>query len=149
MPESTTSVQLNCSAERLREFLGQTANIPQISDPELELEILEAPEQITAGATIEFRVSAYGFKQRITHKWTDVSATKIVAEQVDGPTRAWKHTQTIRSTGDASCELTDHIDFEPPGGMLGFVMTADKVQESIEEGMEFRYETLQELLEDG
>jgi len=148
MPTSTTSVELQCSAARLREFLGTTANLPEISDPELELEILTAPDQVTAGASIEFRVSAYGFKQRITHEWTAVSESEIVAEQTDGPTRKWIHTQTIRATGDNSCELTDEIEFEPPGGMLGFVMTADKVQESISEGMEFRYETLQEMLED-
>ncbi|MCR9197874.1 MAG: hypothetical protein NXI04_04485 [Planctomycetaceae bacterium] len=148
MPTSTTSAQLQCSAACLRQFLGATANLPEISDPELELEILNAPEQVTAGANIEFRVSAYGFKQRIIHQWTSVSETEIVAEQTDGPTRKWIHTQTIRATGDNSCELIDEIEFEPPGGMLGFVMTADKVQESISEGMEFRYETLQEMLED-
>lgn len=147
MPQSTTSVQLQCSAETLRSFLGQTCNLPEISDPELDLEILEAPDQISEGATIEFRVSAYGFKQRITHKWTAVSDTEIVAEQIDGPTRKWIHTQTIKPTGDTSCELTDQIEFEPPGGMLGFVMTEAKVLDSINDGMDFRYETLQEMLE--
>lgn len=146
MPESKTSTCLNCSAETLRAFLGATANLPDISDPDLELEVLEAPDTITENAVIEFRISAYGFKQRMKHQYTKVNDSEIVAEQIDGPTRAWVHTQSIGSTGPSTCELVDHIEFEPPGGMLGFVMTAAKIQESIQEGMDFRYETLQEKL---
>lgn len=146
MPESTTSTCLNCTAEALREYLGQTANLPDISDPDLELEVIDAPDTVVQDAVIEFRISAYGFKQRMKHKYTKVSETEIVAEQIDGPTRAWIHTQTVTSTGPSTCELVDHIQFEPPGGMIGFVMTEDKIRDSIQDGMDFRYETLQEKL---
>lgn len=147
MPESTTSTCLNCTADSLRQYLGQTANLPDISDPDLDLEVLDAPDTIVQDAVIEFRISAYGFKNRMKHKYTKVSDTEIVAEQIDGPTRKWIHTQTIASTGETTCELVDHIEFEPPGGMLGFVMTADKILESIQDGMDHRYETLQEKLD--
>ena len=147
MPVSTTSTVLNCPAQTLRDFLGTTANIPEISDPDLELVILDAPDQVTQDAVIEFRITAYGFKQKMKHRWISVTDTEIIAQQLDGPTRAWTHRQTIVSTGESTCELTDHIEFEPPGGMLGYVMTADKIIDSIKEGMEFRYETLQERLE--
>lgn len=147
MPSSTTSTTINCTAEILRDFLGTTANIPEISDPELELVILEAADQVAKDTVIEFRISAYGFKQKIKHQYIAVSDTEIVAEQLDGPTKAWTHRQSIVSTGESTCQLTDHIEFEPPGGMLGYVMTADKIIDSITEGMEFRYETLKEKLE--
>lgn len=146
MSVSTTSAVLNCTAQTLRDFLGTTANIPEVSDPELELVVLDAPDQVTPGAVIEFRISAYGFKQKIKHKYISVTDSEIVAEQLDGPTKAWVHRQSIVSTGESTCELTDHIEFEPPGGMLGYVMTAAKIIESIKEGMEFRYVTLQEKL---
>lgn len=147
MPTVETSSQLNCSAKQLRDYLGCTANIPEISDPELELEVLNADETVTESGIIEFRISAYGFKQRIQHRYTEVSDQRIVAEQVDGPTRAWKHIQQIVSTDDG-CQLTDTIEFEAPGGMLGFVMTAAKIEESIRDGMEHRYETLNDVLGD-
>lgn len=147
MPTFTSSTRLSCDAVALREYLGVPANLPFISDPELELEVLDAPSEVVVDALIEFRISAYGFKQRMQHRYIEVTQTEIVAEQTDGPTRAWIHRQTIVDHGDGTCTLKDQIDFEPPGGMLGFVMTELKIRDSIQDGMDFRYETLQELLE--
>ena len=149
MPTVTTSAKLNCSAAALRSYLGATANLPKTSDPELQLEVLNAPADVVQGGVIEFRVSALGFKQRMQHRYVSVTETEIVAEQTDGPTRSWTHKQLIEDHGDGTCTLTDEISFEKPGGMLGFVMTDDRITESIEEGMEFRYEALQAELEAG
>ncbi|MEZ6133099.1 MAG: hypothetical protein R3C59_30890 [Planctomycetaceae bacterium] len=142
MPEFSASATLPCSADRLREFLGLTANLPAISDPELELEVLSAPEIITLDGVIEFRITAYGFKQRMQHRYVEVSERQIVAVQIDGPTRSWLHRQTIQENEDGTCTLVDHIEFEPPGGMLGYLMTADRITESLTDGMEFRYSSL-------
>ena len=147
MATFTSSTTVKCSASVLREYLGTTANLSKISDPDLDLEVLNGPEHATVGELIEFRISAYGFKQRMQHKYIEVSDSEIVAEQVDGPTRAWKHRQSIVAVSETECKLTDQIDFEPPGGMLGFVMTEAKIKGSIQDGMDYRYETLQELLE--
>ncbi len=146
MPDFKSSTTLKCSAETLRDFLGQTANLPAISDPELCLEVLKAPAVVAANAVIEFRISAYGFKQRMQHKYLEASPNRIVAEQIDGPTRAWRHTQTVTANDDGTATLTDEIAFEPPGGMLGYIMTAAKITESLTDGMAYRYETLAEQL---
>ncbi len=147
MPTHISSTTLPCSLSRARDFLGKTAHLPETSDPDLELEVLNAPEDIIVDSVIEFRISAYGFKQTMKHRYVDVSDVLIVAEQIDGPTRSWIHRQKLADNGDGTCTLTDEIDFEPPGGMLGFVMTAEKVLESIQGGMEHRYETLRERLQ--
>jgi len=147
MPDFKASTMLRCSAEALRQYLGTTANIPSISDPELELEVLDAPEHVTAEAIIEFRITAYGFKQRMQHRYVEVGETEIVAEQVEGPTRTWVHRQSISINEDGTCLLTDHVEFEPPGGMMGFVLTEASIRESLEDGMQFRYEALREILE--
>lgn len=147
MPDFKSSTTLKCSAKALREFLGKTANLPAISDPELCLEVLKAPEVVTADTVIEFRITAYGFKQRMQHRYVEATENRIVAEQIDGPTRAWRHTQTVDANDDGTTTLTDEITFEPPGGMLGYIMTAAKISESLEDGMAYRYETLAEHLE--
>lgn len=147
MPVSESSTVLNCSAIALREYLGRTENLPSISDPDLQLKVIKADETVSDGSVIEFCITAYGFKQTMQHRYVSVSDLEIVAEQIEGPTREWVHRQIISDNGDGSCSLTDRIEFEPPGGMLGFVMTADKITESIQEGMEFRYEALKEILE--
>ena len=149
MPDFTSSATFPCSISGLRAFLGNPKNLPLVSNPDLELEIIAAPEVVTVGAKIEFRVSAYGFKQRATNEYTEVSDVLIAESQVDGPMRAWRHVQRFDSLPDGSTRLTDEVTFEPPGGMLGYLLTEARVRESLEEGMEFRYETLQELIESG
>jgi len=147
MPEFQSSTVLKCPVTALREFLGQPANLPSVSDPDLELEIVKAPETIAEGEQIEFRVTAYGFKQRATHSYVRVSATEILEEQIDGPLRAWRHHHIYESIDETSCRLTDKFEFEPPGGMMGYVLTEQKIRDSLEEGMRARYEALAEILE--
>ncbi len=149
MPESVSSSILDCSAVMLRMFLGRTANLPQISDPDLELEILSAPEFVTVGETIEFRITAYGFKQRATHEYVTVDDLQIIENQIDGPLRAWKHSQQIEIVAAAQCRLTDRIEFQPPGGMLGYLLTEAKVLDSIQDGMQIRYDALNEIIRSG
>jgi ligand-binding SRPBCC domain-containing protein len=140
---------LTCVPSALRTFLGRPANLPQISNPDLELEIVKAPLEVLTGERIEFRITAYGFKQRATHEYLATSEILILESQIDGPLRAWQHAQKIEIVGHDSCRLIDEIEFECPGGMLGFLLTEARIKESLEEGMDFRYATLQELIESG
>ena len=149
MPESVSSSIIECSAVQLRAFLGRTANLPQISDPDLELEILAAPEIVTLGRRIEFRITAYGFKQRATHEYVNVEDMQIIEDQVEGPLRAWKHAQQIEIITASQCWLTDRVEFVPPGGMLGYMLTEAKVLTSIQDGMQIRYDALNEIIRSG
>ncbi|MDA1230994.1 MAG: hypothetical protein O2856_09490 [Planctomycetota bacterium] len=149
MPESVSVSILECSAAQLRAFLGSTANLPAISDPDLELEILSAPEIVTLGHRIEFRITAFGFKQRAIHEYVTVNEFQITENQVDGPLRAWNHAQQIETVSVTQCRLTDRVVFEPPGGMLGYLLTESKVLKSIETGMQIRYEALSDLIKSG
>ena len=149
MPESLSSSVLECSAAELRAFLGRTANLPQISDPDLELEILSAPEIVTLGHRIEFRITAFGFKQRATHEYVNVEELQIIEDQIEGPLRAWKHAQQIEIIAARQCRLIDRVEFEPPGGMLGYLLTESKVLTSIRDGMQIRYDALSDIIRNG
>lgn len=149
MAHYVSSVELPCSAQALRRFLGRPANLPQITNPELELEIVAAPEEVAVGETIEFRITAYGFKQRATHEYTEVTDSTIVESQIDGAMRAWTQSQRIEPLSPGACRLTDEFDFERPGGMMGFLLTEARIREALNEGMEFRYSVMKELISSG
>ena len=134
---TATSPILTCVPSALRTFLGRPANLPQISNPDLELEIVKAPLEVLAG------------EQRATHEYLTTSEILILESQIDGPLRAWQHAQKIEIVTPDSCRLIDEIEFECPGGMLGYLLTEARIKDSLEEGMEFRYSTLQELIESG
>jgi len=81
--ESSTVVP--CSAAALRRFLGCPANLPEISDPDIELQIVSAPETISEGARIEFRIMSFGLRHRMAHEYRLVTDSEIFEVQVDGP----------------------------------------------------------------
>ena len=145
MGQFTLSAQFDCSPATLREYLGTTANFPSITDPELEFEIIEAPEIVTAGAEIAFSIITSGIRQVLRHRWTTVSDSQIVAEQVMGPTQSWNHDQTVSAVG-GGCKLTETIVFEPPGGMLGFMVTEDAILQSLNSGTAIRHQLIAQQL---
>lgn len=145
--ESSTVVP--CSAAALRRFLGCPANLPEISDPDIELQIVSAPETISEGTRIEFRIMSFGLRHRMAHEYRLVTDSEIFEVQVDGPLPAWQHRQQLQLLGPSECRLTDTVEFQLPGGMLRFMLTEDRIRESLTTGMEFRYQALQQLAETG
>ena len=148
MGQFTLSAQFKCSPAALREYLGTVSNFPLITDPELEIEIIEAPELVTAGAEIEFSIMTSGLRQVLKHRWKTVSDSQIVAEQVTGPAQSWQHAQTISAT-DEGCSLEETVTFEPPGGMLGFLVTEDAILKSLSTGTAIRHQLIAEQLNTG
>ena len=149
MPQFSASIVLPCSVTSLRQWLGTPANLPRVSDPELELEIISAPPVVTVSQKIEFRVTSFGFKHRSIHVYTAVSELEIVEEQVEGPMRAWQHRQAYEVVAPGQTRLTDEFRFEPPGGMMGFILTEARLRESLEDGMAARHAALQAMVESG
>ena len=145
MAEFTLNTKFSCSAAALREFLGDPGNLPAITDPDVELEVAEAPVFATEGEEIEFSILAFGFRQRMRHRWVTVTETLIVAEQVDGPTRSWRHEQEVVPAADG-CVLTDRYLFEPPGGMMGKIVTEEAITEMLTGSTALRHQLLKEVL---
>ena len=143
------STVVPCSAVALRRFLGCPANLPEISDPDMELQIISAPETVSAGARIEFRIMSFGLRHRMAHEYRLVTDSEILEVLVDGPLPAWQHRQQLQELGPTECRLTDTVEFQLPGGMLRFILTEERILESLTTGMEFRYQALQQLVETG
>ena len=141
MGQFSSTATFPCTPEALRSYLGNPANLPNITDPELNLQVLEAPDTVAEGEEIEFSIHAWGFPQRIRHRWVTVTDQQIIVEQVEGPTESWRHEQTITAAPEG-CLLTETISFEPPGGMLGYILTEDAIRQSLESGTAIRIELL-------
>ncbi len=149
MPEFSSSVILGCAVVTLRSFLVQPGNLPRISDPDLQLEILSAPPVVQTGDRIEFRSMAFGFRQRAAHIYQSVSEFEIVEHQIEGPLRVWQHRQILTRMDEDRTRLMDEVTFEPPGGMLGFMLTEARIRESLEKSMLLRYQILHDLITAG
>jgi ligand-binding SRPBCC domain-containing protein len=150
MPVYETSVTLDCPQERAFEFLLRPENIARISPPEIGLAFTKAPEVLDLGSEFEFKVQAYGHVLTMVHKITElVNLRQITEVHVKGFFGSWVHTHSFATNDEGRAIVSDRIDFKPPGGMLGLLVSANKILDQLDEGYHYRHKLLQKLLAEG
>src|SRR5262249_50066389 len=132
--------------EEVFAFFRDPANLVRVSPPELHMELVEGPESLEAGARVVIRGRRWGIPQRIISEVTafepNVAFTDV---QVEGPFRKWSHTHRFAAVPGGT-RVEDEIEYEPPGGLLGFVVTAGMIERDLTWIFEYRTKKLAELL---
>lgn len=147
MPQFQAQVIVACTQADVFEFLIRPSNALMISPPETALNYVEVPEVLELGSRLEFDLGGFGPPQRIVHEVVEFDSPSLFTEkQVSGPLQKWEHKHIIEPH-DEGAQLTDLIDFEPPGGMIGFLVTADRILESLKGGFEHRHAEMKKRLE--
>jgi ligand-binding SRPBCC domain-containing protein len=140
---------LPCAPHAVFDYLLRPANIAKIADPSTGLSIVRGPELVAVGSEIEFQIVVFGKVQSAIHKITEVVRPQRVVEvQIQGPLRSWEQ-QHLYEERDAGVRMIDVIDFEPPGGILGFVATEDRIADSLEKAFFARQQQLERLIASG
>lgn len=131
------------------EYLRRPANLLKMFPADTAEKLcMKMPEIMTPGELIEFKVKAMGSQFQFVHKIVQVTPSeRIVVEQTQGPFRAWLQEQHFADSDCGNTLLTSIIKFDPPGGMLGFVVTRKLVLSQLQEWVGKGHERLrQELL---
>jgi ligand-binding SRPBCC domain-containing protein len=147
MPIFECRTELQTSPQQLFEFLVRPENLQKIAPPEMQFVFVEPPETIELGCRLTCKAQAYGMIQQLTYEIIEFNTPRQFREKmVDGPLKRWLHDYIVEphSSPDA-VTLVNRIDFEPPGGLLGFVVTADKILEALDDGFDHRRGELQKL----
>jgi ligand-binding SRPBCC domain-containing protein len=147
MPLFETSVTLECPRERAFEFLLRPANVALISPPEMGLSFTSAPEVVELGSRLEFKVQGYGQVQTMVHEITNlVHPEQITETQIRGLFAKWVHEHSFEMNERGQVVVIDRIDFKPPAGLLGLLITSNRILEELEDGFAHRHRQLQKLL---
>ena len=148
MAEFEMSVEINRPAQIVFDFLVRPANLERISPPGAEMEFIDPPEVFAAGTVFEFHLGGFGPVQRIKHEITELQAPlRYVETLLKGPLQAWVHEHIIEPKSDSEVVVIDRIEFEPPGGFVGFLVNEDKILHSLRKGFAHRHRELKRLLE--
>ncbi len=147
MPRFEMVENLAAPLSRIFDFFSRPANLVKISPPELHFQLVSAPEQLHLGARVALQGRRWGLSQRLVSEVTTWEPEQLfVDEQREGPFKKWIHTHRFEALPDGGTCLTDRIDYEPPGGMLGFVVTVKAVERDLKWIFEYRREKLTQLL---
>jgi ligand-binding SRPBCC domain-containing protein len=148
MPLFETNVSLSCPPEVLFDFLLQPALVVALNPPEMNLTLIEAPEIVREGSQIRFQVEAFGFKQQMLHEIIRLIRPEgFLLREVEGVLKKFEHEHTLQAQADGSTILFERVDYEPPGGMVGFLLTEKKVREGLEKNFAHRHRLLKERLD--
>ena len=146
MPIFEASVELACSPDVAFEFLALPENIQRIAPAAMMLVFDAAPQQLSLGARMEFRVQSHGVVRSAVHDVTAWEAPRrFVERQVEGPMGSWEHEHLFDPT-PKGVRVTDRITFAPPSGMLGLLVNEKKIRESLEDGFAHRHHELEKRL---
>ncbi len=139
MPRVESSVELPFPVGRLFAFLSRPADRIAVAPPDLNLQLVEAPEVLALGARVTVRVRSYGMSRLLVSEVTAFEAdVRIVEEQRDGPFRAWTQTQSFTALDATTTRLADVVEFEPPTGLLGRFLSAASVERDLRAAFAFR-----------
>jgi ligand-binding SRPBCC domain-containing protein len=143
------SVSIRSTVERVFDFLTSTENVEKIVPTNLQLRLVQAPKRLALGSRFEVQILGFGVPQNVIYEITEfVALHRFQETQVKGPLGRYVHDHSVSAQEDGTVRVADRIDFEPPGGLLGFLLTAERLRTSLDEGLTHRHRELKKLLED-
>lgn len=149
MPVFEHEARYDCSPVGLFDFLTRPENIVKVSNPDLGIRFEAPPEQLSQGDILNFQIVTFGKVNQITHRIVEFrDAELLIEEQIEGPLAAWRHVHEYVAIDDG-CLKRDVVEFEPPGGLIGFLLTPDKILDQLEDGMYIREQRLNEFISEG
>jgi ligand-binding SRPBCC domain-containing protein len=147
MPHFETSTILAPPIATVFDFLSLSAKLVEVTPPEFNVRLVEAPERLHFGARVVLQARRWGFSQRLASEVTRFEPDHLlVEEQREGPFRKWIHTHLLEPVPGGT-RMTDRIEFEPPGGMLGFLLTPETIVSELQDLFAYRERRFKELLE--
>jgi ligand-binding SRPBCC domain-containing protein len=141
----TVSLEIAHPLADLFAFLTKPKNLVQLAPPDLHLELLAAPDVLTLGSRLVWKGRRWGISQQIIQEVAAFDREKlIVVEQKQGPFARWVHANHFEAT-DGGTKIVEEIDFDAPGGLLGFIITADSIRKDLQKLLAFREQKLKEI----
>ncbi|MEK6233741.1 MAG: hypothetical protein N2C14_03430 [Planctomycetales bacterium] len=128
MTEHKSDLVLHHPQEKVFDFIEIVENLLNLLPADGSAQIIEAPEKLHADAEVEVKVSVMGMSQTLRTRVIEFQRSEvIVSEQIRGPFRAMRQTVRLESLGPEKTSLLHQVEFEPPGGVLGFVATEERI----------------------
>jgi ligand-binding SRPBCC domain-containing protein len=146
VPVFEASAEFACSPAALYDFLVQPANILLVTPPDLQAKLVEGPERVEMGSRITIEGRRLGMRQVLSVVVVALEPDRLLAdEQVQGPFRKYRHERRLEQTATGTL-LVERIEFEPPRGMLGLLLTAARIHEYFSDMYEYRIAAMRRIL---
>lgn len=145
MHHYTATLEIARPVPELFAYFTKPANLVQFTPPDYHLELVTGPEVLALGERLVWQGRRWGVSQKIIQQVSLFDAEKlIVVEQKQGPFKRWVQAHHFEPTS-AGTLILEKIEFDPPSGMLGFIVTANAIRKELENVAAFRAEKLRSM----
>lgn len=146
MPQFESRTELNAPTEQVFEYFLQPSNLQAIAPPESNFIYVEAPQLIELGTRLVCKVQAYGMIQQMAYEIVELEKpTRYREKMVEGPLQLWLNDYIIEPSSTGGSTLINRIEFEPPAGLLGLIVTANRITEALEDAFDYRAKALRKV----
>lgn len=140
-------IDLSVSAEEAFAWHEREGAIDRLIPPWESVSVLKRGDGIRDGSVVELaqHLGPLRFKWIAKHHGYDVGRA-FRDTQVAGPFAAWDHLHQFRQNEDGSGVLTDHIEYQVPGGIIGRLLGGSLIKQKVETMFTYRHNTTQDDL---
>ncbi|GHE23347.1 SRPBCC family protein [Sphingobacterium griseoflavum] len=142
---------LSCSLEETWRFFTNPHNLATITPDSLDFTVLNTfdEEEIYEGMRINYYVRPLlGIRLAWQTKILEVHPQRSFVDlQEKGPYKLWRHQHEFFEEG-AGVRMKDTVQYELPFGILGTLAHRIVVRKKLREIFDFRYQTLEKILND-
>jgi ligand-binding SRPBCC domain-containing protein len=145
MPQHILSIDIPRPAIEVFDFLARPANLMHLAPADMRLELVQGPERVQLGSVVHWKARRMGVSQTLVNEVTAFEEGVVFAEeQCQGPFRRWvfMHRLTAIAVGT---RLTEELTWEPPGGLLGLLVTAAVVHKDLDHLFAYRALQMKQL----
>jgi len=126
-------------------FFTRPRNLAQFTPPDYNLELVTGPEVLAKGERIVWQGRRWGVSQKIIQEVATFDVEKlIIVEQKQGPFKRWVQAHHFE-VSESGTRIVEKIDYDPPGGLLGFLVTANSIRKELDIVTAYRAGKLREM----
>ena len=145
MPHYTTTLDIPRPLAEMFAYFSTPRNLVQFTPPDLNLQLLTAPDTLALGARLIWQARRWGVTQKVIQEVSNYDIEKlVVVEQMQGPLSRWIQTHAFEVSATGT-RIIEKIDFDPPTGLLGRLISANAILADLEKIAVFRHVKLKQL----
>jgi ligand-binding SRPBCC domain-containing protein len=122
----------------------------QLIPPWERVTLVEAGDSLRPGTRVVLAVAFGPMRLRWVAEHTEYEPGRMFADrQVEGPFASWYHRHLFLPDGDGGTVLRDEVDYEPPMGAVGRLLSGGMLRAKLRKMFDHRHEITRRLIESG
>jgi ligand-binding SRPBCC domain-containing protein len=114
------------------------------------VEVESAPASLQPGSKVVLRTRVGPFSLRWVAEHIEYEPGRLFADrQVSGPFASWYHRHLFLDDGEGGTLLRDEVEYAPPLGRLGDLLSARFLETKLRRLFDFRHEATRLIIESG